>query len=86
MFFADLFSQKSPSSRWLHSVVVGCVGALVIACSVQAAPLDDSATPGLVTETPIQLKASRQTDVAIQARLEKLFLTMPANYILILKQ
>lgn len=77
MFFTALFSQKLPSLRWLHRVVLGVVGALVITCSAQAAPLDDSATPGLATEAPIQLKVSRQTDVAIQARLEKLFLTMP---------
>ena len=77
MFFTSFFSQKLQGPRWVRCWVLGFALAWVGLCASQAAPLDDSVASGSATEAPIQLKASRQTDAAIQARLEKLFLTMP---------
>lgn len=63
---------------WFNALVLVGVLALAVPSGAQAVPLDDGTLSGSpATDVPIQLKASRQTDAAIQARLEKLFLTLP---------
>lgn len=77
LFFTPLFSQKLQLPYWFRCLVLGWVLVLADACASQAASIDDNVASGSASEVPIQLKASQQTDAAIQARLEKLFLTMP---------
>ena len=78
MFFTAFLSPKLPLPRWVRCWILGFALVLAGTCASQAVPLDDSVASGSAPpEAPIQLKVSRQTDAAIQARLEKLFLTMP---------